>query len=86
MVEEGLIEEVRALSPYREKQALQTVGYQEIFDYLDRKISLNEAIDLIITHTRQYAKRQITWFKKFIPGPELDVCDLKSLDDYFISN
>lgn len=64
MIDEGLIDEVRALYPYRHLKNLQTVGYTEIFDYLDNKYSLNEAIDKVKQHTRNYAKRQLTWFRK----------------------
>ncbi|GAA3951131.1 tRNA (adenosine(37)-N6)-dimethylallyltransferase MiaA [Chitinophaga oryziterrae] len=64
MMAAGLVEEVRAVLPYRHHNALQTVGYKEIFDYLDGKITLEEATELIIIHTRQYAKRQLTWFRK----------------------
>lgn len=64
MMQEGLLEEVKKLYPYRHLNALQTVGYTELFDYLDEKISLEQAISLIQQHTRNYAKRQITWFKK----------------------
>ncbi len=64
MIDEGLVKEVQALYPYKNINALQTVGYKEIFDYLDNKISLPEAIDQIRINTRQYAKRQLTWFKK----------------------
>ena len=59
-----IVEEVKNLLPYRDHNALQTVGYQEIFDYLDGKYSLATAIENIKIHTRQYAKRQMTWFKK----------------------
>jgi tRNA dimethylallyltransferase len=64
MIEDGLIEEVRLLQGYRDVNALQTVGYSEIFEHLDRKISLEAAIEEIKKNTRQYAKRQMTWFKK----------------------
>ena len=64
MIKDGLIEEVKTVINWRSKAALQTVGYKEIFDYLDSKVSLDEAINQIKTHTRQYAKRQLTWFKK----------------------
>ncbi len=64
MIEDGLVEEVRSLLPYRHLNALQTVGYTEIFDYFDNKLSLTEAIERIKINTRQYAKRQMTWFKK----------------------
>ncbi|MFZ9388409.1 MAG: tRNA (adenosine(37)-N6)-dimethylallyltransferase MiaA [Chitinophagaceae bacterium] len=64
MMEAGLLEEVRSLLPYRDANALQTVGYAELFDHLDGKISLETAVAEIKTHTRQYAKRQMTWFKR----------------------
>ena len=64
MIREGLVSEVEALFPFRHFNALNTVGYKEIFDHLDGKISLEEAIDLIKRHSRQYARRQITWFRK----------------------
>lgn len=64
MIDLGLVEEVRRLLPYRHFNALQTVGYREIFQYLDGEITLDEAIGRIKTNTRQYAKRQLTWFRK----------------------
>lgn len=64
MVADGLLEEVRSVLPYRNHNALQTVGYKEVFDYLDGKLSWEEAVEQIIIHTRQYAKRQLTWFRK----------------------
>lgn len=64
MMKSGLLEEVKTLFPFRHLNALQTVGYQEIFDYLEEKTDLKWAVELIKQHTRQYAKRQMTWFKK----------------------
>ena len=64
MIQDGLIDEVVSLMPFRSLNALQTVGYKEIFDYLDGKTSLDFAIDEIRKNTRHYAKRQMTWFKK----------------------
>ncbi len=64
MMEQGLLEEVKGLLPCKEVNALQTVGYRELFDYLDGKSSLSEAVDRIKTNTRHYAKRQLTWFRK----------------------
>ncbi|MGN6211602.1 tRNA (adenosine(37)-N6)-dimethylallyltransferase MiaA [Parafilimonas sp.] len=64
MIREGLVEEVRSLLPYKNLNALQTVGYKEVFDYLEGNCSLAEAIEKIKSNTRQYAKRQLTWFKK----------------------
>jgi tRNA dimethylallyltransferase len=64
MINNGLVEEARTLLAHRNYNALQTVGYQELFDYFDGKTDLKQAIELIKQHTRQYAKRQMTWFKK----------------------
>lgn len=64
MIQDGLMDEVQSVLPFRNKPALQTVGYKEVFDYLDGNISKEEAIIQIKQHTRQYAKRQMTWFKK----------------------
>jgi tRNA dimethylallyltransferase len=84
MIEAGLVEEVRKLLPYKNLNALQTVGYTEIFDYLDGKISLKDAIELIKTNTRQYAKRQVTWFKKdkdinWVDATKIDFSTLREL-------
>lgn len=64
MMQSGLLEEVKSLFSFRHLNALQTVGYQEIFEYMEGKTDLNRAVELIKQHTRQYAKRQMTWFKK----------------------
>jgi tRNA dimethylallyltransferase len=64
MMEAGLLEEVKQLTGYKNLNALQTVGYKELFDYLDGSLSLAEATERIKINTRQYAKRQMTWFKK----------------------
>lgn len=64
MMERGLLEEVKALLPLREENALNTVGYKELYAYLDGKVSLEEAVEKIKTNTRRYAKRQLTWFKR----------------------
>ncbi|MCX6234134.1 MAG: tRNA (adenosine(37)-N6)-dimethylallyltransferase MiaA [Bacteroidetes bacterium] len=64
MIEDGLIDEARSLWPYRHLNALNTVGYKELFEYLDGRIALDKAIGKIKTDSRHYAKRQLTWFKK----------------------
>lgn len=64
MMQEGLLEEVKAMQAYKQVNALQTVGYTELFDYFDGKHSLEKAIDLIKQHTRNFAKRQLTWFNR----------------------
>ncbi|WP_114936371.1 tRNA (adenosine(37)-N6)-dimethylallyltransferase MiaA [Mucilaginibacter endophyticus] len=64
MAKQGLVQEVQSLLPYRHLNALNTVGYSEIFDYFDGKTSLDEALLLIKQNTRRFAKRQLTWFRK----------------------
>jgi len=64
MMEQGLLEEVKTLLPFRNLQSLNTVGYSELFAYLDGEKELSEAIALIKQNTRRYAKRQLTWFRK----------------------
>jgi tRNA dimethylallyltransferase len=74
MMEAGLLAEVRNLLPFKNLNALQTVGYRELFSHLDGRITLADAISQVKTSTRQYAKRQMTWFRKdkeftwFSPG------------------
>ena len=64
MIENGLVEEAKELHPQKELNALQTVGYRELFDYFEGDIDLDEAIRLIKRNTRRFAKRQGTWFRK----------------------
>lgn len=64
MMQEGLLEEVKTLFPNKNLNALQTVGYRELFDYFDYKTSLEFAIEEIKKNTRRFAKRQLTWFKR----------------------
>ncbi|PWG79098.1 tRNA (adenosine(37)-N6)-dimethylallyltransferase MiaA [Pararcticibacter amylolyticus] len=64
MIKSGLVEEVRDLLPLRNLNALNTVGYSEIFEFLDHKITMLEAIEAIKQNTRRFAKRQLTWFRK----------------------
>ena len=65
MVADGLVEEVKQLIPYKELSSLQTVGYKELFQHFEGQSSLEEALNEIKKNTRRYAKRQITWFKKY---------------------
>ena len=64
MMSDGLLEEARALYPRRELNALNTVGYKELFDYLDGRWPLEEAVERIKGNTRRYARKQLTWFKR----------------------
>ncbi len=79
MLEMGLLDEVKGLYDSRELNALNTVGYKEIFNYLDGEWSLELAIEKIKTHTRRYAKRQMTWFRRdkeiewFLPDSEREI-------------
>ena len=84
MIEEGLLSEVENLYSRRSLNALQTVGYKELFYYLENKYSLEEAVEKIKINTRQYAKRQLTWFKKdlnihWINPEEVSAKDVLSL-------
>ena len=82
MMEAGLLEEVKQLSSFSNLNALQTVGYAELFDYLDGRSTLHKAVEQIKTHTRQYAKRQLTWLRKdkeinwFSPGQVKEIIAL----------
>ena len=73
MIDAGLEDEVRTLIPYRDCQALQTVGYKEIFKYIDGECSLDEAVRMIQLNTRHYAKRQLTWWRR---DPDIRWIDL----------
>jgi tRNA dimethylallyltransferase len=62
MIKQGLVEEAKSVYSYKNLNSLNTVGYKELFDYFDNKITLEEAIELIKRNTRRYARRQLTWF------------------------
>jgi tRNA dimethylallyltransferase len=64
MLKDGLLEEVKQVDEYRNVNALKTVGYRELFDFLDKKTTLEEAIDKIKVNTRRYAKKQLAWFNR----------------------
>lgn len=64
MMKNGLLEEVKEVEEYRNENALKTVGYRELFDFLDKKLSLEEAIEKIKINTRRYAKKQNAWFNR----------------------
>lgn len=74
MIKSGLIEEAKSLFPHKDKNALQTVGYRELFDYFDGKISKEKAIEEIKKNTRRFAKRQLTWYRK---NPDVHWFDYK---------
>lgn len=84
MVNDGLIDEVKSLESLKQLNALNTVGYSEIFSYLSHEINLDEALERIKRNTRRYAKRQITWFNReqgliWVEQPDLE--KLKKLLD-----
>ena len=83
MMAAGLLEEVERLLPYKDLNALQTVGYAEMFDHLEGKISLQDAAELVRKNTRQYAKRQMTWFKK---DKDIYWIDPRQVDPAILSN
>ena len=64
MMQQGLLAEVKKLEPFKKLNALQTVGYRELFGYLSGDLLLEDAVEIIKINTRQYAKRQMTWFRK----------------------
>lgn len=82
MISDGLLAEVVSVAAFRQNQALQTVGYRELFDYLDEKVSFEDAVLKIEQHTRNYAKRQLTWFRKYSdmiwlqPGCESELIEI----------
>lgn len=82
MVENGLEEEASALLPYQEKPALKTVGYEEYFAFFKGEISREEAVSKIKQHSRNYAKRQTTWFRKYGAWKHFRPDDFKGILNY----
>ena len=64
MLKNGLLGEIQELYPLKHFNALNTVGYKELFSYMDGQYTLEEAVERVKAHTRQYARRQLTWFRK----------------------
>ncbi|MES2064284.1 MAG: tRNA (adenosine(37)-N6)-dimethylallyltransferase MiaA [Bacteroidota bacterium] len=81
MVKDGLVEEVAALTPYRNYNALNTVGYSELFNYFDGKTDVDTAIAAIKQNTRRFAKRQLTWFRK-----DKDIIWMDAGDENLVTN
>jgi len=81
MIKEGLIEEAKSVFEFRHYNSLNTVGYKELFEHFEGKISLEEAIELIKRNSRRYAKRQLSWFRRddeiqwFHPDQEQEILD-----------
>ncbi len=82
MFEKGLVKEAEQLYPYLHLNALHTVGYTELFDYMDGKLSLETAVEKIKQHTRNFAKRQCTWFKHQLQAEVFHPLDEKGLSTY----
>ncbi len=84
MIEDGLIDEARSVYQYKDVNALNTVGYKEIFEYLDGRWNLEEAVERIKGNTRRYARKQLTWFKRdknvrwFDPGQQMEILNFIS--------
>ena len=85
MMSDGLLEEAHALYPRRELNALNTVGYKELFDYLDGRWPLEEAVERIKGNTRRYARKQLTWYKKDEQIRWFHPDDKQSIIDYIIN-
>ena len=82
MLEDGLLIEAQRLFPYKKLNALQTVGYRELFDFLEGKTSLDFAVEEIKKNTRRFAKRQYTWFHK---NKDIHWFKISQLDNLSIS-
>ncbi len=86
MLEKGLVSEVKRLESFRHLNALNTVGYKEILEFLDSKITLDQAVLNIKTNTRRYAKRQLTWFNRTDEYVWFDPSGLKEITGYLTEN
>ena len=86
MLENGLLEEVKNVINYKDKNALKTVGYTELFDYLNNNINLEEATEKIKINTRRYAKRQLGWFNKSDDYQWFHPNDLEEINNYIALN
>ena len=86
MLQAGLLEEAKELHPYKDLKALNTVGYSELFDFFDGITPLDKATELIKQHTRNYAKRQLTWLRRYVDLIVLDPLGETSLLDQALSS
>lgn len=85
MLQNGLMEEVKALIPYKHHNALQTVGYKEVFEYLDGNYNYQTMVDLLKRNSRRYAKRQMTWFKNQDSFEWFNATDFMGVQAYIAS-
>jgi tRNA dimethylallyltransferase len=82
MIQKGLVDEAKSVFEYRHLNALNTVGYKEIFRYIEGDIPLDEAVDLIKRNTRKYARRQLTWFKRYNDMRWFDPSEISGIKRY----
>ena len=82
MMESGLLDEARRVLPYRNENALNTVGYKELFDYFDGLCTLDNAVERIQNNTRKYCRKQLTWFKKDPSTKWFHPDDIEGILDY----
>lgn len=82
MMANGLLNEVKGLYPHKQLNALNTVGYKELFDFLDGRLTLEEAVAMIKQNTRRYAKRQLTWFNNQGNFESFEPTDLEKIKAY----
>jgi tRNA dimethylallyltransferase len=85
MMAQGLLNEVRAMNEYRNVNALNTVGYKELFNYLDGLWTLDEAVERIKGNTRRYARKQLTWFKRDLQMRWFHPDDIQNMLTYISS-
>jgi tRNA dimethylallyltransferase len=86
MLESGLVEEVKSLSSFRDQNALKTVGYKEVFSFLDGEIEYYNMVELLKRNTRRYAKRQLTWFKNKDNFEWFDAQDFGKIKAFIFEN
>ncbi len=85
MMEQGLLEEVEGLynRGIRDCQSIQAIGYKEVYDYFENRVSLEEAVSQLKTNSRRYAKRQLTWFRNKMDVTWFDVTDGEKTSEIF---
>ena len=86
MMKQGLVEEAKSVLPYRNEKALNTIGYKEMFRYFDNEITLEEAVRQIQSNSREYARKQLTWYKKDESMKWFHPNQKKDIKDYINSN
>ena len=86
MINSGLIDEVESLITHRDLKSLNSVGYSEVFQYLDGNISRDFCIDEIKKNSRRYAKRQLTWLRKYNDGKRFSSSDIEGISNYIDFN